>query len=346
MVICIIISLLILYKLDQKENLTPIKKADNIQKTLNYDNLSNNFNNTSLNDVKQEDVNLSFLGQKYDLNESKNDLNLSIKELNTTKDLNISDENESTNIILEQNITKNDEVKKQIKEQNLSSKKIKNKTTNSKAKLAIIIDDMANKNQVSGLKKLNLKLNPSFFPPDKTHPYTPKFSQEFEFFMVHLPLAAINYNKPELDTLHPSDDKIRICNKIKQIKKDFKNIRYINNHTGSLFTKDENAMYNLYSAFKKYNIDFVDSKTIGSTKAPVVSKQLNKKYIKRDIFLDNEDDVNYIKNQISKAVALAKKNGTAIAIGHPRTNTFKALKESKDLLNTIELVYISELYGD
>ncbi|HED6149274.1 TPA: divergent polysaccharide deacetylase family protein, partial [Campylobacter coli] len=51
------------------------------------------------------------------------------------------------------------------------------------------------------------------------------------------------------------------------------------------------------------------------------------------------------KNQLIEAVRLAKQKGFAIAIGHPRKNTFKALEQSKDLLKSVELVYLSEIYA-
>ncbi|KQI59727.1 hypothetical protein Y863_06815, partial [Campylobacter jejuni CVM 41905] len=91
------------------------------------------------------------------------------------------------------------------------------------------------------------------------------------------------------------------------IKKDFKDLRYINNHTGSLFTSNEEAMRKLYEVLKNQNIFFVDSKTIGNSKANKIAKELNVPYIQRDVFLDNEDDVNYVKKQIQNAVKLAQK---------------------------------------
>ncbi|HHW4153187.1 TPA: divergent polysaccharide deacetylase family protein, partial [Campylobacter coli] len=81
------------------------------------------------------------------------------------------------------------------------------------------------------------------------------------------------------------------------------------------------------------------------SKAPKVAKALGQIYIQRDVFLDNRDDVAYIKNQLIEAVRLAKQKGFAIAIGHPRKNTFKALEQSKDLLKSVELVYLSEIYA-
>ncbi|HEB9314749.1 TPA: divergent polysaccharide deacetylase family protein [Campylobacter coli] len=267
--------------------------------------------------------------------------NLSILE-QTIKDLNLSTS-------VEENLSKMDENLSLVAEQNLSKEENLIKDTNSskikQARLAIIIDDMANISQVKALQALNLKVNPSFFPSDKNHIDTPKLALKFDFYMVHLPLAAINYAKPELDTLNPNDTQERIFKKIKQIKKDFKDLKFINNHTGSLFTSNEEAMKKLYKAFEKEGLIFVDSKTIASSKASKVAKALGQIYIQRDVFLDNQDDVAYIKKQLMDAVKLAKKKGFAIAIGHPRKNTFKALEQSKDLLESVELVYLSEIYA-
>lgn len=267
--------------------------------------------------------------------------NLSILE-QTIKDLNLSTS-------VEQNLSKMDENLSLVAEQNLSKEENLIKDTNlsktKQARLAIIIDDMANISQVKALQALNLKVNPSFFPSDKNHIDTPKLALKFDFYMVHLPLAAINYAKPELDTLNPNDTQERIFKKIKQIKKDFKDLKFINNHTGSLFTSNEEAMKKLYKAFEKEGLIFVDSKTIASSKAPKVAKALGQIYIQRDVFLDNQDNVAYIKKQLMDAVKLAKKKGFAIAIGHPRKNTFKALEQSKDLLESVELVYLSEIYA-
>ncbi|HEF2146419.1 TPA: divergent polysaccharide deacetylase family protein [Campylobacter coli] len=267
--------------------------------------------------------------------------NLSILE-QTIKDLNLSTS-------VEENLSKMDENLSLVAEQNPSKEENLIKDTNlsktKQARLAIIIDDMANISQVKALQALNLKVNPSFFPSDKNHIDTPKLALKFDFYMVHLPLAAINYAKPELDTLNPNDTQERIFKKIKQIKKDFKDLKFINNHTGSLFTSNEEAMKKLYKAFEKEGLIFVDSKTIASSKAPKVAKALGQIYIQRDVFLDNQDDVTYIKKQLIDAVKLAKKKGFAIAIGHPRKNTFKALEQSKDLLESVELVYLSEIYA-
>lgn len=217
-------------------------------------------------------------------------------------------------------------------------------TLTNKAKLCIIIDDMATKEQVNALKATGLKLTPSFFPADSSHPKTPILAREFEFFMVHLPLAALHYHYEERQTLEPSDTQEFINAKIAQIVRDFQGVKFINNHTGSLFTDDTQAMRKLFRALKAHGLVFVDSMTINSSKGALVSKEFGQIPIKRDIFLDNSSDLNDIKVKIVEAVNLAHKKGFAIAIAHPRKNTFKALKQSKDVLKSVELVYVNELY--
>ncbi|EAH6860672.1 divergent polysaccharide deacetylase family protein [Campylobacter coli] len=323
--ICVILFLGILIQYQDSQN--ALKFAQNSSKNITIEPKQENISNENhlgiFKEIPYKDENDNFQENNQSILEEQ------IKDLNLSS---IIDENLS--LVVEQNLSKEENL---TKDMNLSKTK--------QARLAIIIDDMANISQVRALQALKLKLIPSFFPPDKNHIDTPKLALKFDFYMVHLPLAAMNYTRPELDTLNPSDSEKRIFKKIQQVKKDFKDLKFINNHTGSLFTSDEKAMKKLYKAFEKEELIFVDSKTIASSKAPKVAKALGQIYIQRDVFLDNRDDVAYIKKQLMEAVRLAKQKGFAIAIGHPRKNTFKALEQSKDLLKSVELVYLSEIYA-
>ncbi|EAI7550796.1 divergent polysaccharide deacetylase family protein [Campylobacter coli] len=330
--ICVILFLGILIQYQDSQN--ALKFAQNSSKNITIEPKQENISDENhlgiFKEIPYKDENDNFQENNQSILEEQ------IKDLNLSSiiDGNLSKIDENLSLVVEQNLSKEENL---TKDMNLSKTK--------QARLAIIIDDMANISQVRALQALKLKLIPSFFPPDKNHIDTPKLALKFDFYMVHLPLAAMNYTKPELDTLNPSDSEKRIFKKIQQVKKDFKDLKFINNHTGSLFTSDEKAMKKLYKAFEKEELIFVDSKTIASSKAPKVAKALGQIYIQRDVFLDNRDDVAYIKNQLIEAVKLAKQKGFAIAIGHPRKNTFKALEQSKDLLKSVELVYLSEIYA-
>ena len=202
---------------------------------------------------------------------------------------------------------------------------VKPKIYTKKPKLVIIMDDMSFISQVRNLKKLNIKVTPSFFPPTTRHPNTAIYAKEFKHYMVHLPMQATNPNfKEEKNTLHINSSYSFIDDRIRYIKKEFPNVKFINNHTGSKFSSDYYAMNKLFKILKKYGIVFVDSRTTSKTKAALIAKKYNVVLLSRDVFLDNKPNVKYIQNQLYKAVQIAKKRGYAIAICHPHSKTFEA----------------------
>jgi hypothetical protein len=210
-------------------------------------------------------------------------------------------------------------------------------------RLAIIIDDVSFAWQTRSIKEIPYKVTPSFFPPTKGHPDTVRLSHDFEFRMIHLPMESKNYSSPEPDTLNAVDSTEVIEKRIKRIKEWFPEIIYYNNHTGGSFTADYNAMDRLVKVMKENGLIFVDSRTAGNSKAPEITKKYNMFLFSRDVFLDNSLDKNLIRIQLKEAVAKAKKHGYAIAIGHPHKNTLEVLKESQDLLEGVDMVYLKDL---
>ena len=218
------------------------------------------------------------------------------------------------------------------------------KVSSNKPRLSIIIDDVATASQVNAIKSLKLPLTMSFLPPSKTRPNTPSLASHENLYMIHLPMEAKNWNAEEPFTLHTQDSQRLISARVKELKELFPKVKYINNHTGSKFTSNEIAMNRLIYALNANNITFVDSRTTADTKAPKVLKNFGLQYIGRDVFLDHHMEKSYVLGQIKKAIDVAKRHGTAIAIGHPHKNTLKALYESKKLFKDVELVYISKLH--
>ena len=228
---------------------------------------------------------------------------------------------------------------------NSHSKRKSHKAPNGGPKLAIIMDDISTNAQVRELKKLSIKVTPSIFPPEKEHPKTAELAKEFSVYMVHLPLQALNYTNEKANTLHTGDSKEKISQRIKDIKKDFKGVKYINNHTGSGFTSDFKSTLALLAELKNSEIYFIDSLTTNKSTVLDASKKLGLKYAYRDVFLDNEQNVSKILKMINNAVAVAKKDGVAIAICHPYKSTFEALKiAQKDAFKGVEVVYVDKIY--
>ena len=255
--------------------------------------------------------------------------------------------------ISEQNVSKEQSTFEKTAEQapkysysaNSHSKLKSHKAPNGGPKLAIIMDDISTNAQASELKKLSIKVTPSIFPPEKQHPKSAWLAKEFSVYMVHLPLQALNYTNEKANTLHTGDSKEKISQRIKDIKNDFKGVKYINNHTGSGFTSDFKSTLALLDELKNSEIYFIDSLTTNKSTVLDASKKLGLKYAYRDVFLDNEQNVSKILKMINNAVAVAKKDGVAIAICHPYKSTFEALKiAQKDAFKGVEVVYVDKIY--
>lgn len=223
-------------------------------------------------------------------------------------------------------------------------KREKKVVSSNKPRLAIIIDDVSVRSQVEAIKALNLSLTMSFLPPSVARPHSAKLAAKEDFYMVHLPMEAQNFSAEEPQTLRISHTQKEVSLRVKEIKKMFPKVRYINNHTGSKYTSDERAMNRLILALNSNNISFVDSRTTAKTQVPKVMKNFALKYVARDVFLDHHSEKDYVKGQIKDAIRIAKSEGVAIAIGHPHKNTLAALRESKKLFEDIELVLINKIY--
>ncbi|HRR96173.1 MAG TPA: divergent polysaccharide deacetylase family protein [Candidatus Ratteibacteria bacterium] len=197
--------------------------------------------------------------------------------------------------------------------------------------VAIIIDDCGwNRSIVKELEGINEPLTLSFLPKA---PYSKELikllnGKNYEF-ILHLPLEPLPPQQcldKGLITTEMTDEEI---NKIflDNVYDYLPYIKGINNHMGSLFTSTPDKMEVLLENIKKENLFFIDSATSKNTTGYTLAEQMGIKTAKRDIFLDNESNPEYIKEQLNKLIKVAKKNGKCVAIGHAKKETLKVLKE-------------------
>ncbi len=216
---------------------------------------------------------------------------------------------------------------------------------NTKPKLVIIIDDVHTKAQINAIKALPIKVTPSVFPPYKISPDSHLLVRGLDHYMIHLPMESGNKKlNTQYKTLKVAFSNRKIENRVKELRLLFPKAKFINNHTGSVFTSDYPSMHLAYKIMRENGFIFLDSKTIGSSKVKEIAHAYGDVYVVRDIFIDNTHNVPYIHQQLQKAVKLAKKKGYAIAIGHPHKITMLALASAKEIFKDVELIYIDELY--
>ena len=210
--------------------------------------------------------------------------------------------------------------------------------------LVIIIDDVHTRTQIDAIRSIGYAVTPSIFPPYRFAPHTERLATGLRHYMIHLPLesGSMKFNR-QRGTLFRTTSEEGIASCISSLRRLFPKARYVNNHTGSLFTSDKAAMHRLLDALKQNGFLFVDSYTAARSVVRQVAKVHGQPYIKRDIFLDNRQVPRYIRTQLRKAVAIAKRKGVAIAIGHPHPVTLRTLRRSMDILQGVAMRYIDEV---
>jgi uncharacterized protein len=102
--------------------------------------------------------------------------------------------------------------------------------------------------------------------------------------------------------------------------------RGVNNHEGSLATQDARVMGDIADVLAQGGRFFIDSRTSSSSVGEAVARGRGVPSASRSVFLDNVDNESAIEVKLLEAIADARSNGSAIAIGHPRAATLAAVR--------------------
>ena len=122
----------------------------------------------------------------------------------------------------------------------------------------------------------------------------------------------------------------------------------VNNHMGSKATADIRVMDIIFKELKDKGLFFIDSYTSNYSVARPLAKENDLFSLKRDVFIDNKSDPEYIRGQMRQLIEIAKRDTFAVGIGHFRLNTLKVLAEMLPDLKAqgVELVRIKDLVNE
>lgn len=98
-----------------------------------------------------------------------------------------------------------------------------------------------------------------------------------------------------------------------------------NNHMGSRFTAHRAPMQVVVAELAARGLFFVDSRTTAGTVAEDVARAGGIPAVARDVFLDNELQAAAVRARLQETEGIARRRGSAIAIGHPHDATLAAL---------------------
>lgn len=216
-------------------------------------------------------------------------------------------------------------------------------------RIAIIIDDLGYK-KAAGERAIRLD-GPIAFA---ILPGTPRATYLAEKahatgkeVLLHLPLQA----QSDHDASAPGSMLLDMSQQ--QFSKAFANslasvphVIGVNSHRGSLLTRHPGHMaWLMQEILDRGDLFFIDSYTTPRSVALRVALESGVPAVRRHVFLDPDDSPETVAREFARLKNLARKQGYALAIGHPHTATLDFLEDALPKLRDdgFELVSISEL---
>lgn len=122
----------------------------------------------------------------------------------------------------------------------------------------------------------------------------------------------------------------------------------VNNHMGSRMTAQRDHMTWLMGELQRRDLFFVDSRTSAATVAAAQSQAQGTANVSRDVFLDDERTPEAITRQLHQGIALARKQGSAVLIGHPYPQTLEVLERELPTLarQGVKLINLQQMISE
>jgi len=216
--------------------------------------------------------------------------------------------------------------------------------------IALIIDDLGNRRE-QGNRVVSLPgpVACAFLPYGR---YTDLLARQAHAHnkevLLHLPMQAVEHAPIMLGqgvlTLDMTEQQFRTT-----LDYDMAAVPYLsglNNHMGSLLTRHPGTMAWLMDVIaQRGDLFFVDSRTTNATVAEQLAVEYGIPNTARNVFLDNVPTPAAVRAQFKKLVAMAKRNGTALGIGHPHPGTVEVLADELRRLEQqgVQLIPVSRL---
>ena len=197
--------------------------------------------------------------------------------------------------------------------------------------IVLVIDDFGyrNDNISDGFLNLSIPITCAIIPG---HTASKKFAEKAVSYgkevIIHMPMESENYSPGEDEyKLLTSMTSELLENKLIQAFESLPEAIGMNNHQGSKATSDSKTMTVLASVLKDRGKYFIDSRTSSLTIGEKTMVSFGVPTARRNIFLDNNNDLDKIEEQMNKLANSAKKNGVAVGLGHARKNTLSVIEK-------------------
>lgn len=210
--------------------------------------------------------------------------------------------------------------------------------------VSIIIDDLGDR-RGAGLKAIAL-------PGPVAYAFLPHTPHAAELaalahghgkeVLLHLPMQSNSGLPLGPGAVTTAMDRVQLMRVVSRDLRSLPHVSGVSNHMGSMLTPRRDHMGWLMDLLKvRGNLFFVDSRTTRKSSALDAARQRSVPSTWRDVFLDHERDEFAIRKAFERLLALARRRGTALAIGHPYDETLEVLADMLPRLDALGVRLVS-----
>lgn len=193
--------------------------------------------------------------------------------------------------------------------------------------IAICIDDLGE--DLAGTDKamaLPREVALSFLPYADSTPFLAEAAAaRGHLVLAHVPMQAMGRENPGPMALKSGMAPDEIARRLGWSLSRVPGLVGINNHEGSRFTADANGLRPVMETLRARHLFFFDSRTGPDSQVEAAGRAAGVMTAGRDVFLDDDQSPAAVRAQLESLAAAARRNGVAIAIGHPHDVTLKLL---------------------
>ncbi len=202
-------------------------------------------------------------------------------------------------------------------------------------RLAIVVDDLGNDPRaLERLLQIREPLTGAVLPGlPRSRETAIALSRAGKEVLLHLPMEPLDAQiQPGPGLIRDSMSSSDVETTLQADLIDVPGAVGVNNHMGSKGTADRRIVTMLLQGLSRRRLFFLDSRTTSETVVPEEGARSGVVVLSRDVFLDDSADPDSIERQLDSAEDVARREGRAIAIGHPRPSTLAALERRLPLL--------------
>jgi polysaccharide deacetylase 2 family uncharacterized protein YibQ len=193
--------------------------------------------------------------------------------------------------------------------------------------IAICIDDLGE--DLAGTDRamaLPAAVALAFLPYAEETPFLAESAaRKGHLVLAHVPMQALSERNPGPMALKPGMSPQEVTRRLGWNLSRVPGLVGINNHEGSRFTASAEALAPVMATLKARHLFFFDSRTGPVSGVAQAAARAGVMTAGRDVFLDDDRAPAAVAAQLELLAREAKRNGVAIAIGHPHDVTLTLL---------------------